>query len=47
LERLGSQWAAGFNWQKAAEQTLAVYHEVAEEASVGRIPQAVRAKAGA
>jgi glycosyltransferase involved in cell wall biosynthesis len=29
LERLGSQWAAGFSWQKAAEQTLAVYYDVA------------------
>jgi glycosyltransferase involved in cell wall biosynthesis len=29
LERLGQQRAALFNWQKSAEQTLNVYHEVA------------------
>jgi len=31
MERLGLQRAAHFSWQKTAERTLAVFHEVLEE----------------
>jgi len=31
MERLGLQRAAHFNWQKTAEKTLAVFHEVMEQ----------------
>jgi glycosyltransferase involved in cell wall biosynthesis len=30
MERLGSQRAAHFSWQKTAQRTLEVFHEVAE-----------------
>jgi hypothetical protein len=30
MERLGLQRAAHFSWQKTAERTLEVFHEVAE-----------------
>ena len=30
MERLGLQRAAHFSWQKTAQQTLEVFHEVAE-----------------
>jgi glycosyltransferase involved in cell wall biosynthesis len=33
MERLGSQRAAHFSWQKTAERTLEVFHEVAERPS--------------
>lgn len=38
MERLGLQRAAHFSWQRAAERTLAVFHEVAEGAAArGRV----------
>jgi len=33
MERLGLQRAAHFSWQKTAQRTLEVYHEVAERSS--------------
>jgi glycosyltransferase involved in cell wall biosynthesis len=41
MERLGLQRAAGFSWESTAQQTLAVYYEVAE--SRARLRKAVRA----
>jgi glycosyltransferase involved in cell wall biosynthesis len=38
MERLGLQRAAHFSWQKTAERTLDVFHEVAERAGAGRKP---------
>lgn len=35
MERLGLQRAAHFSWQKTAQRTLAVFHEVAEPAAAG------------
>jgi len=32
MERLGLQRAAHFSWQKTAERTLEVFHEVMEQA---------------
>jgi hypothetical protein len=31
MERLGLQRAAHFSWQKTAQKTLEVFHEVAEQ----------------
>jgi len=42
LERLGSQRAAGFSWQNAAEQTLNVYYDVAGQRRV----ETAKVKAG-
>ncbi len=34
MERLGLQRAAHFSWQKTAQRTLEVFHEVAEQAAL-------------
>jgi glycosyltransferase involved in cell wall biosynthesis len=36
MERLGLQRAAQFSWHKTAQQTLAIYHEVAEQGRPAR-----------
>jgi glycosyltransferase involved in cell wall biosynthesis len=36
MERLGQKRATHFNWHKTAEQTLAIYHEVAEQGRPAR-----------
>jgi glycosyltransferase involved in cell wall biosynthesis len=43
MERLGAQRAAHFSWQKAAEGTLAVFHDVLEESrsSSAVLPQPI------
>lgn len=46
LERLGTQRATLFSWERAARLTLDVYHEVAETArSVEQRPSALKARA--
>jgi glycosyltransferase involved in cell wall biosynthesis len=40
MERLGLQRAAHFSWQKTAQQTLEVFHEVAERRLAARPPAA-------
>jgi glycosyltransferase involved in cell wall biosynthesis len=39
MERLGLQRAAHFSWQKTADRTLDVFHEVAERSGARRKPQ--------
>jgi glycosyltransferase involved in cell wall biosynthesis len=36
MERLGLQRAAHFSWQKTAQRTLEVFHEVAEGAGAAK-----------
>jgi glycosyltransferase involved in cell wall biosynthesis len=38
MERLGLQRAAHFSWQKTAQKTLEVFHEVAERRISGKVP---------
>ena len=45
MERLGLKRASYFSWQKTAEMTLKVYHEVA--GAVVRVPREARARVAA
>ena len=42
MERLGAQRAAHFSWQKTAQRTLDVFHEVAERPRAAREPAGLR-----